>query len=167
MSLDLLLRRALPLLVMSALAAACGGDDDEQDEPVEEPARLELRRLTPLGGSAWQPGDACLALGHDEAGQVAVEVAVIGGELRAPGACGGRTQCGHWELVVSATDFELTARSSGTSHTIALADAPTGGSVTFQVTLHGDTGEPLRAAGEPISDAATLRLEAPGGCPGD
>ncbi len=159
-----LLPRAALLAAACALTIACGDDDDEEVEDTRPPPQLELRRLVPTGARAWQPGDACVEVGSDAAGSLAVEVAIVGGELRAPGACGARTHCGHWALSLTAAGFEQTALSSGLSHTLSLADAPTGVEITLRVTLQNDLGAPLLAEGEPISDEATLRLEAPGGC---
>ncbi len=161
------LRPWLFWLPAAAMLYACSSDSTEPTTKATPPS-LTLTRITPVGAPAWEPGASCVERGHDPDGSVAVQVRVTDAELRAPGACGSRSACGHILYALSSTDFSQDARGSSTSHTFSLAEAPLGVSYTFSVTLADDDGVPLQDAdGNDLTTSADVELSAPGDCGGD
>ncbi|MEZ4234166.1 MAG: hypothetical protein R3B89_33640 [Polyangiaceae bacterium] len=160
-------RRAGSLLPAAALLYACSSESTEPSS-TSVPPSLSLIRITPVGAPAWEPGDSCVERGHDSDGSVAVQVRLTDGELRAPGACGSRSACGHLQFSIAGADFSQSARGSSASQTFSLADAPLGVQYTFSVTLADDDGVALEGAdGEPLSVSAEVELAAPGSCGGN
>lgn len=154
-------------LALSLVAAGCSDSESSSSTQDAPPPSVSINRITPVGAPSWAAGADCVEVGHDADGSVAVGVALTDAELRAPGACGARSACGHLVFSIkNAAGFSVSSASSSLSQTFLLAGAPTGVAYDFSVALVDDVGGAVLAAGAPVSASVSVTLAAPGDCGG-
>lgn len=154
-------------LLVVGMVAACSDSEDTSSSQDQTPPSLSITRIASVGAPAWEPGGACVEIGHDLEGSVAVSASLSDAELRAPGACGARSACGHLVFSVQSPDgFSESRASSSAGHTFSLAGASTGIQYDFSVALVDDDGVALLAAGAPVEATVSVTVAAPGDCGG-
>jgi hypothetical protein len=172
-------RSAAALLALCVLIG-CGDDSSEEETREPPPPELTIAEVRTHSGATWQRGSADpLDLGCPPSAALVVRLgepdpydprSLKNWLLRAPGACGTRTRCGHVSFELSSggalvyrTDTALPAFGIA-ARDVTSPPGISAGTYGLRATLRTDEGAEFLLRGAPVSVTVDLALTTPANC---